>query len=289
MKLWILTNPPPVPEDTAYLVGYLAIRFAQIVVTQVAETDVVPPPAPAGTDAVFNYSFNTVPRFLQGLDQLAENQGIPVINPGAATLRACDKRSYIDDYAAVIPQTWVARSLEEIVRLQVEVGDELVLKDPYGKYGMNIIRFAGEKDSEAAGALLARTPEAGVVAQVFCRNFMAGDKRVIVHRDSKGDFETAAWFGRVPGPGSWISNYRAGGRIVPCGLDDDERAFAREIAVIAGLDYVGIDMARQDGRCLLIETNAYTGGHINFDTEHRGHSGDDFAKMVVRLAEQGRR
>jgi D-alanine-D-alanine ligase-like ATP-grasp enzyme len=74
-----------------------------------------------------------------------------------------------------------------------------------------------------------------------------------------------------------------------CDLEDDERALALAVAEVAALDYVGIDMARENGRCLLIETNAYTGGHINFDVDHRAKSGDDFALMIRRLAEEGRR
>jgi len=289
MKLWILINPPPVSEDTAYLVGRASSRAAEAVISVIAPADETPPAPPDGIDAILNRSFNTRPNFLHRLDALAAKLGIPSINPGAASLRACDKRTYIGDFPAVIPGTWELHTLEDILRLQRELGDEVVLKDPYGKHGKDIIRFRGEADSAEASTLIAKIPEGGVVAQVFCRGFLAGDKRIIVQRGKGGDFEAAAWFGRVPAPGGWKSNVSAGGRIVVCDLEDDERALALAVAEVAALDYVGIDMARENGRCLLIETNAYTGGHINFDVDHRAKSGDDFALMIQRLAAEGRR
>lgn len=289
MKLWILINPPPVSEDTAYLAGRASSRAQAVVLSVVAPGDEAPPAPPPDIDAILNRSFNTRPSFLRRLDALAAELGVPSINPGAASLRACDKRSYIADYAGMIPATWELRTLEEILRLQREVGDEIVLKDPYGKHGKDIIRFRGEADRDAASALLAKVPEGGVVAQVFCRGFLAGDKRVIVQRGQDGGFEVAAWFARVPAPGGWKSNVSAGGRVVTCDLAEDERALALAVAELAGLDYVGIDMGRENGGCLLIETNAYTGGHINFDIDHRARSADDFAVMIRRLAENSGR
>jgi len=288
VKLWTLINPPPVSEDTAYLVGRTCSRAVSVILTVIEPGDEWPPAPPAGIDAVLNRSFNTRPNFLQRLDALAAEAGVPVINPGAASLRACDKRTYIDDFPRMIPDTWELRSVEEVLALQRDIGDEIVLKDPYGKHGKDIIRFGGEADSATAAALLAKIPEGGVVAQVFCRGFLAGDKRVIVQRGADGAYAAAAWFARIPAPGGWKSNISAGGRLVVCDLEDDEKALALAVAEIAALDYVGIDVGRENGRCLLIETNAYTGGHINYDVDHRAKSGDDFALMVRRLAERGR-
>lgn len=94
---------------------------------------------------------------------------------------------------------------------------------------------------------------------------------------------------RVPREGGWISNVSAGGRVERCELEEDERVLALKVARIADLDYIGIDVGRDQGRCLLIETNAYTGGHIDFDSAGgRISSGDQFARMVVRLSREGR-
>ena len=289
MKIWVLINPPPVSEDTAYLIGRATSRSVEVCVNIIAPSDDrLPAPPDQRIDAILNRSFNTHQSFLTQLDAVAADLDIPAVNPGAASYRACDKRSYIDDFPDVIPVTQVAHSLDDITRLRDALDDDVVLKNPYGKQGKEVIRYAGAADDAAALALLANAKESGVVAQAFCRDFVAGDKRIILHRNTTGGFDLAAWFERVPEAGHWKSNISAGGRIVPCDLDDDERAFAQEVAQVAGLDYIGIDMARQDGRCLLIETNAYTGGHINFDTDRRAHSGDDFAAMILRLAEEGR-
>ena len=288
MKIWALKKHPPATEDAAYLLGHLASYFPQIAVSHVNETDDKLPSPPDSFGAVFNYSFHAGSNYLTALDALAAAHGVPVINPGNATYRACDKRSYVDDFSAMAPSTWVARSLEQVTKIQQDVGGELVLKPPFGKHGIDIMRFRGEEDSTAALALLSKSPDHGIVVQVFCNGFTEGDKRVIVHRNADGVFEITAWFARVPPPGGWITNYRIGGQILPCDLIEDERQLALEVAEIAALDYVGIDLARHEGRCLLIETNAYTGGHINFDTDRRANSGDDFAQMVLRIAEMGR-
>jgi len=184
--------------------------------------------------------------------------------------------------------TRVVRSIGEIEALRDETDRELVLKSPLGKHGKDIIRFADRADRSAALDLLAKVPDTGLVAQEFCSGFVAGDKRVIVHRNAAGSFECAAWFARVPPPGGWISNYRAGGRILSCELEDTERRLALSVAEIASLDYVGVDLAWHEGRCLLIETNAYSGGHMNFDTQQRRSSGEDFARMIEAIATQGR-
>jgi glutathione synthase/RimK-type ligase-like ATP-grasp enzyme len=289
MRLWILSTPPPASEDTAYLIGRCTSRASSVVVSTVeAFADAPPRPPSEDIDAILNRSFNPHESFLSGLDALAAELAVPVTNPGAATRRACDKRTYIEDFPSVIPQTWVAHSLEELLNLQQRLGDELVIKDPFGKHGKDIIRFRGPEDGSAAAGLLARLSDAGVVAQPFCSGFVEGDKRIILQRAPRGGFEIVAWFKRVPKAGGWKSNVSAGGHIERCELRDAEKDLALAVAETAGLDCIGIDMAWHHGRCLLIETNGYTGGHIDFDTDRRVHSGDSFAGMVARLARRGR-
>ena len=289
MKLWILSTVPPISEDTAYLIGRSASRSTRVLVSTVTATDDEPPPPPAeDIDIILNRSFNARGSFLQRLDALAAEFGVPVSNPGAATARACDKRTYIEDFPAVIPQTRIVKTLDDTLRLQREMGEELVLKDPFGKHGKDIIRFRGQQDCAEAADLITRMGKAGIVAQSFCGGFVDGDKRVILQRSRCGELDIVAWFRRIPKAGEWKSNVSAGGQIERCELETEEKNLALAVAETAGLDCIGIDMAWHDGRCLLIETNAYTGGHINFDTDRRVHSGDDFALLLVSLAEHGR-
>ena len=248
MQLWILAKKSPSTEDAAYLIGRLAARSRHVLLTHVAETDRQPPEPPAGVEAIFNYGFNTSEDYLHSLDALAAGLGVPVINTGAATVAACDKHGYIEHFSGMIPSTWAVGSLREILQVQGQVGDKIVLKDPYGKYGKKIMRFSGEADSDAATALLESIPSRKLVAQEFCRSFVEGGRRVIVHNDPKHGVAVAAWFARTPAPGGWISNYRAGGRIQSCESAQDEIEMALQVAEVSGLDYVGIDPGREAGR-----------------------------------------
>lgn len=288
MKLWLLTTQPPVSEDTAYLIGRVTSRCKQVAISEIAAPADEPPLPPDDIDGILNRSFSTSSGFLASLDSLGIALGVPVINPGAATIKACDKRSYPGLFAKLIPETWTVARLDRLYELLEGGRRELVVKNPFGKHGKEVIRFRGEEDHAEAEALFAAAPRGGLAVQVFCPGFLAGDKRIILQRGVGGSYQIAAWFKRVPKAGGWKSNVSAGGSIERCELDEDEKALAMEVALGAGLDYVGIDVAREGGRPLLIETNAYTGGHINFDTDRREHSGDDFARMVVGLAENGR-
>jgi len=289
MKLWLLTNPPPVSEDTAYLIGRVLSYCRRIEVTAVGERDESTPEPPQCIDGILNRSFNVSAHFLLGLDALGAQLGIPVINPGRATFLACDKRLYPQMYPGLVPDTRIVSNLAEIAALWRECGRPLVLKGPFGKRGEEVILYRGEEDAKPAAALLAKAPEGGIVAQEFCEGFREGDARVILHRRRDGGFEIAAWFRRMPPPGGWKSNVSAGGRIRRDELAEDEKELALEVAARAGLDYIGVDLGRHEGRCLLIETNAYTGGQIDFDIGRRdASSGDDFARLVAWLCREGR-
>lgn len=292
MRTWILANEPPVSEDTAYLLGRVTSRCAAVVLTRVGELDDAPPPAPPDIDVILNRSFNTQAGFLLGLDELAAERGIPVCNPGAAALRACDKRSYLEDFADVIPETRVAGSAAALRDAWQAFGGDAVVKDPFGKHGKQVERVRSEDDLAAAEALRAASRCGELVIQPFCGGFVDGDKRVIVQRrpgdGTGGGFRATAWFQRVPQPGGWKSNVSAGGKVRDCALSEEEIALAESLAARCGLDYVGLDLAWHEGRLLLIETNAYTGGHVNFDIERRTHTGDAFAEMVAWLVREGR-
>ena len=288
MNPWILIGEPPVSEDTAYLLGRVTSRSHAAYVTRTGELDGAPPPPPQSIDIILNRSFNTQASFLLGLDALAADLGIAVCNPGAAALRACDKRSYPEDFPDVIPETRVAGTGDALRTAWQAFGGDVVVKDPFGKHGKQVERLRSESDLAAGDSLLAESRCGELVVQPFCGGFLEGDKRVIVQRRPEGGYQAVAWFQRVPRPGGWKSNVSAGGTVRDCPLDEEEIALAEGLAERCGLDYVGLDIARHDGRILLIETNAYTGGHINFDVERRQHTGDAFAEMVAWLARDGR-
>jgi glutathione synthase/RimK-type ligase-like ATP-grasp enzyme len=291
MRLWILTNPPPVSGDTAYMIGRVLSHCAQVHVTPISETEAHAPVPPGPVDGILNRSFCINPDFLAEMDALAADLGVRLINAGAPTMLACDKRTYPEMYPGMVPETWVLHSVDELAQLHTSRGETLVMKGPFGKRGEQVMRFRGPEDHARAQALLDMGKGSGLVVQRFCEGFREGDKRVILHRLPDGGFEIAAWYARIPAEGGWKSNVSAGGRVEQCDLAPDEEALSLAVAKLAGLDYIGIDIGRDalrdGGRCLLIETNGYTGGHIDFDVAIPGkRSGDNFARMVAWLCRE---
>lgn len=285
MKIWVLCRIPPVVRDTAYLIGCLATRFSESIVTPVPDdaVTVIPPPVPV--DIIWNRTLIVDKSFLSNLDRIAKGMGVRVVNAGAPTYLACDKRTYREMYSGLIPQTWVVTSEEQLLHLSGAQGATLVIKHPFGKFGREVELFRGPQDLPIARQLLATHPTSGLVVQEFCTEFQTGDKRVIVHRTCADAFDIAAWYMRTPPPGGWKSNLSSGGSLHMCELGDDEKVLAINVARLSGLDFVGIDLGRHKGRPLLIETNAYAGGHIDFDMEGDSlHSGDQFARLLADLA-----
>lgn len=289
MRLWILCRTPPVVRDSAYLIGRLASRFGTTYVTHVPDSSITCPTPPHEVDVIWNRTLSVNPLFLSALDQVAGERGVPLINPGTPTLEACDKRTYPATYSGLTPLTWNASCKSDVLRIwRQQAGATLVLKYPFGKFGKEVELFCSENDISKIDRLLHLEPKAGLVVQEFCSGFVVGDKRVILHRQPSGEYVIAAWYRRVPPPGGWISNLSAGGRLEMCELDADEREFSMRVAHLSCLDYVGLDIGQDKNRLLLIETNAYTGGHIDFDmASDASNSGDEFAETVLAIAKAG--
>lgn len=284
MKVWLLSSKPPVSPDTAYLVGRVLSHASSIEVTQVAECDGFAIDPPAGVDVILNRSFVTNRGFLAGLDGLSRSRRIPVVNPGAATYAACDKRTYPWDYPGRIPPTRTAGSRTELAAAVRELGGAVVVKDPFGKRGEKVERLLGPADFPLAERLLTASSCGELIVQRYCPGFEKGDKRVLLQSTGEGGYEITGYYARIPAPGGWKSNVCAGGRVVATGLDEDERRFSLETAALSNLDYVGLDIARQEGKPLLIETNSYTGGQIDFDMLSNGDSAEKLAQLLERLA-----
>lgn len=286
MKIWAIINPPPIAYDTAYLLGRVISRADRVSVTKFESLPQILRDAPTDFQVVFNRTISSDPLIIEGIEKLALERGARLVNSAKATLRASDKRTYLEDYKGMTPDTWVLDSLSELHALHKDVRFELVVKNPFGKFGKEVVRFDGNENSPFVREVIDGCRGSGFVAQRYCQGFSKGDKRVIVHRRSNGDFDIVAWYLRVPAEGNWISNLSAGGKILSSALSKEEAEFCREIASKSGLDYVGLDIGRQDGRTLLIETNAYTGGHMDFDALHQHlSSGDDFAKFLCEMVE----
>lgn len=284
MRIWLLSVVPPVSPDTAYLVGRALSHASNVEVTLVGEKDNVCPEPPENVDIIFNRSFNTNHEFLAGLDKLSRSLRIPVVNPGAATYAACDKRSYVKDYPGRIPPTRIVDSLERLTTALHEMGGAVVVKDPFGKRGLEVERLLSPRDL-ALGERLLRVSGCGeLVVQRYCAGFEQGDKRVLLQRAGNGEYEITGYYRRIPSPGGWKSNVSAGGRVAATELGEEERRFSLDTAALTGLDYVGLDIGWHGGELLLIETNAYAGGQIDFDILGNDNSGDKLARLLAGLA-----
>jgi glutathione synthase/RimK-type ligase-like ATP-grasp enzyme len=284
IKVLAIINPPPIGYDTAYLIGRILSRAQSVQVTTVSDIDHLHSLSIENVDVIFNRTLNGNQYFLTRLGTFAQKIGAYLINSYEATGRACDKRTYLEDYSGNVPETWVLNTFDQLSSLHDQVGYDLVVKDPFGKFGKEVARFNGNRENLHISQIIANCKRSGFVAQRYCAGFGNGDKRVIVQRRLNGDCEVVAWYRRVPAKGNWISNLSAGGSVELCDLTQEEINFSKSIAVKSGLDYVGLDIGVDDNRILLIETNAYTGGHMDFDAARQDlSSGDEFAKFVCEL------
>ena len=287
MKVWAIINTPPIAYDTAYLLGRIISRADEVHVTKYLNLSQIFRDAPNQFDVVLNRTISNDFVLIREIEEYATRKGARLINSSSSTVRACDKRTYLNDYSRFIPESWVVDSVDELHEIFSEVGYELVVKNPFGKFGKEVARFNGNNSELIVEKVIKGCRGCGFVVQRYCKGFSDGDKRIIVHRRVGGEFDIVAWYLRVPAEGHWISNLSAGGTITPASINKDEADFAIEISSTSELDYIGIDIGRDNGRLYLIETNAYTGGYMDFDAAHQNmSSGDEFAKFVCELGGQ---
>jgi glutathione synthase/RimK-type ligase-like ATP-grasp enzyme len=287
MNVFAIIKEAPIAYDSAYLLGRVSSHSRRVHVTSGYDLSKIRSTAPPEFDVLLNRTIRHDIGFLKGLEELASDYGAVLINSPERTNAACDKRRYITEYSEYIPDTWVIQDENDLLLLLETVGCELVVKHPFGMGGNEIARISSAANIGDARRIFSASPGTSIVAQRFCNEFIAGDKRVILHRIEGNTYEIAAWYKRIPRPGGWISNLSFGGRVEKCDIDADEIDLCIKVAQIAGLDYVGLDIGKQEGKTYLIETNSYTGGHMDFDAIHQDKSsGEKFAELVDRLCQR---
>jgi glutathione synthase/RimK-type ligase-like ATP-grasp enzyme len=281
MKLLAITKSNPIAYDSAYLIGRVAARFGGCdIISDLQLLDGID----RSYDCVFNRTIESSASTLRKLTDFAQRSGAYLINAERPTVRAGDKSTYLVDYVGFTPETWVVQDFESLLDLSDRVGFELVIKHPLGKGGREVERYSRGSDSKAVKRLFDLIPRMPLIAQRFCHGFTQGDKRVILHRTTNGGYSVSAWYLRLPPDGGWITNLGLGGTAKQCDLNSTELELCEKVARISGLDYVGLDIGWDNDCCLLIETNAYTGGHMDFDALNQDkNSGDDFARMAIEL------
>ncbi|GJM17685.1 MAG: hypothetical protein DHS20C13_30120 [Thermodesulfobacteriota bacterium] len=287
MDVWAIIKDTPISYDSAYLLGRIASHSNSLFTTSGANIYKIRSSIPAKFDVLLNRTILYDIDFLEELEEIALEAGAVFINSSRRTYAAYDKRKYLAEYLKFIPDTWIVEDEQQLSLLIQKVGGELVVKYPFGMCGKEVVRISTEADIAKAKRIFSISPGLSVVAQRFCDDLVLGDKRVILHRLENDSFEIVAWYKRIPKPGGWISNLSFGGRIEKCDIASDEVELCMKVAEIAGLDYVGLDIGKQDGKALLIEINPYTGGHMDFDAIHQDKSsGVKFTELVSRLCEK---
>ncbi len=290
MNLWILLPDEPIPDDRAYLIGYLQTIFDRVTVSFLdRKAEAIPDPDPR-PDLILNLLSAKRRETLEAIDAVTTRLGIPVSPRSDKAWRSEDKRTYIEGFPEACPPTRVVRNRDQLAEAFAEFGGDIVVKDPLNHAGDGVERIADESDFPLAEGLLER--DIGgfgeVIVQPYLSGFTDGDKRVLLQRTVEGSYKIIGQYLRVPAPGGWKSNIKSGGRIFPVDLTEAEAEFAMKIAEKAGLDNLSLDIGTHEGTIYLIETNMNYGGLVDVDL-YGGHAHvRDCGAYLLHLAQTGR-
>ena len=167
--------------------------------------------------------------------------GVLQVNPARALRNHCEKLIPLH-FPGLMPDTQVTRSPADLAAF-LERHSRIVIKPLDDCSGRGVLALSRE-DADCRD----RFEEATlgglrfVQAQPFLPEIEKGDKRVLLLGG-----ELLGWVARVPADGEFRSNINAGGRCVPCELNDSDRAICarlgpwlvREGIHLAGVDIVG--------------------------------------------------
>lgn len=288
MRIWLVINGPDnVSEDTAYLIGRIAARFDEIVVTHV---DVGASEAPTPThdvEIVFNRMRNRLPAVHLDLARRVAELGVPLVNPAHASIRGDDKRTLVEDFPDLIPPTRVVGDMDAFRDAFDALGGDVVIKEPFGKHGKQVLRVTSPAQEALAAELLNDSLDGEIVVQRFMEGFTEGDRRIIVVRRPDGRHRPVAGLTRYPPPGGWKCNISSGGRAVVADPSPEEARVAVDVAERSGLDIAQLDFGWHAGRPFLIETNQRGGAFIDYDLGHRANCGDAVAEFLAARAQRG--
>ena len=150
--------------------------------------------------------------------ELAEAQGARVFNRPRA-IRDWNEKMGAMRFPQFAPPTVVTRR-ESVVREFLAEQHDVILKPLDGMGGTSVFRVR-EEDPNLSVIIETLTDHVGrtVMAQRFVPEIRDGDKRVLLLGG-----EILGWLRRVPAAGDFRSNVNAGGRCLPCDLNEAEHA-----------------------------------------------------------------
>ena len=171
-------------------------------------------------------------------------------------LRAINEKLFSLRWPELVPRTFVARNVEDILALVAQEQGAWVIKPLDLCGGKNVFRI--DEESEDARSVVQEVTANGsefVVIQEFLERVGEGDKRIFLV-----DGEPVGWMNRIPPDGDFRANIHLGARPEPCELVDSDRRIMRTIKgtlVELGIGFACLDII--DGKLTEINVTSPSG------------------------------
>ncbi len=177
-----------------------------------------------------------------------------VVNDPLAVRNAPEKL-FVLDYADLMPETLITRSLEEALAFRARHG-AVVLKPLHGNAGAAVFKMGeGDGNLPALVELFSHVWREPFIVQRYLARVTEGDKRIVLV-----DGEVAGALNRIPRTGEIRSNLAVGGRAAAAELTAREEEICARLGPTLkerGLLFVGIDVI--DGMLTEINVTSPTG------------------------------
>ncbi|MEN9359389.1 MAG: hypothetical protein RL095_924 [Verrucomicrobiota bacterium] len=195
-------------------------------------------------------------------------------------VRNVSEKLWCPRFPHLVPPTRITADIQDLASFRQEHGD-IVIKPVDGHAGRGVFLILRD-DCNAAVAFetLSGGGKRPVILQAALEGAKTGDKRILLLAG-----EPLGALLRVHGDSDHRNNFRAGGKPVPCGLDEHDLRICAELKpwlLKHDLDFVGIDII--GGK--LIEVNVTSPTCVREISRFAGEFLED--RVIQRLEEKGR-
>ncbi len=200
-------------------------------------------------DPPFDIAYITATHLLERL------AGSTLVVNDPAAVRNAPEKLFVLDYADLMPETMITRSLEEALDFRARHG-AVVIKPLHGNAGAAVFKLGVDDGNLSALVdLFANVWREPFMVQRFLPRVSEGDKRIVLV-----DGEVTGALNRIPRDGEIRSNLAVGGRAAAAALTPREEAICARLGPelkARGLLFVGIDVI--DGLLTEINVTSPTG------------------------------
>jgi len=200
-------------------------------------------------DPPFDIAYITATHLLERL------AGTTLVVNDPVAVRNAPEKLFVLDYADLMPETLITRSLEEAMDFRARHG-AVVIKPLHGNAGAAVFKLdADDGNLPALVELFAHVWREPFMVQRFLARVSEGDKRIVLV-----DGAVAGALNRIPRTGEIRSNLAVGGRAAAAVLTPREEAICARLGPelkARGLLFVGIDVI--DGLLTEINVTSPTG------------------------------